>query len=74
MFNSLQVLRTKVPLKDANGNTVKPKTRVVFIKSENGKAVTRMADGRFGSLKGVRVVAGSKAFTTTHRGRPRKSA
>lgn len=74
MYSTLQVLRTKVPLKSIDGKQVSPRTRVVVMSiPEKGRVKVKVADPAHPALESVRLIAKDSAFTLTHRGRPRKA-
>jgi hypothetical protein len=71
-FKPQQVLRTKVPLKAAEGKQVSPQTRVVVMQMADGRVKVKIADPRLPDLAGVRLESTPAAFVKTQRGRPTK--
>jgi membrane protein implicated in regulation of membrane protease activity len=73
-FKAQQVLRTKVPLKTAEGVQVNPGTRVVVMKVlADGRARVKVQDPTFPALAKSRLEGSVGAFNATNRGRPTKA-
>jgi len=74
-YKPQQVLRTKVPLRSADGVQISPNTRVVVMRMVDGEKVrVKVADPAHENVAKTRIVAGVGAFNLTHRGRPRKDS
>ena len=72
-FKGQQVLRTRTRLRTADRTGVPANTRVVVMKMVGDEQVrVKIADPNHPELAFARVVANTKNFDTTHRGRPRK--